>query len=116
MIEDPKLKLGSGTLIVAALPGDYGKPRPALIVQNDILHELQSVVLCPITSNIQNEITHMRVTIEPNQYNGLKVTSQIMIDKITSISKSKIGEVIGHADETTMQRVSQGLMVLLKLM
>ena len=102
-------------IIVTALSGDYGKPRPALVVQNELLSDLSSIVICPITSTLRDNIRHLRITLEPTTDTGLKVQSQIMLDKIISISSARIGRVIGHADEETMQRVVQGLFVLLKL-
>lgn len=115
MIDQPKSKVGKGVIIVAALSGDYGKPRPALVVQSEQLSDLHSVVICPITSTIRDNIRHLRVTIEPGAENGIKFSSQIMLDKITSISTTRIGGVIGRADDETMRRVTQGLFVLLAL-
>lgn len=57
-----------GDLVTVSLQGDYGKPRPALIVQSDLLTDLESVVLCPVTSDLRNAA--FRVTVEPNPANG----------------------------------------------
>ena len=82
-------------VVTCALSGDYGKPRPCLIVQNTTFNELHSsVVICPITSHIEKEIV-FRPTLLPDPDNGLEKLSQIMIDKITTIKKDKIGQVLG---------------------
>lgn len=104
-----------GDYVTVAMQGDHGKPRPALIIQSDALPLTQSVVVCPLSTTIILAAEPLRITIEPNEQNGLKQQSQIMLDKIASVSTTKVGSVIGHADDVTLQRVSQGLVVLLEL-
>ncbi len=104
-----------GAYVTVALQADHGKPRPAIIIQNDTLHLPQSVVVCPLTTTINASAEPLRVTVEPNRRNGLKNQNQIMLDKIASVSRSKVGSVIGHADAATLRHVTQGLLVLLKL-
>lgn len=83
-------------VVTCALSGDYGKPRPCLIVQNTAFNaEHSSVVVCPITSHVEKEIV-FRPSLFPDSSNGLEKLSQIMIDKITTIRKDKIGQVLGH--------------------
>ena len=67
-----------GGLFTVSLSGDYGKPRPALVIQNDLLDELDSVVLCPVTSDMRT--ADFRITVEPTPSNGLRQTSQVMVD------------------------------------
>lgn len=64
-----------GDLVTLSLHGDYEKPRPAVIVQSNLLSDLESVVLCPITSDLRDAV--FRVTIEPNPSNGLRALSQV---------------------------------------
>jgi mRNA interferase MazF len=104
-----------GDYVTVAMQGDHGKPSPALIVQNDSLLLTYSVVVCPLTTTVIADAEPLRLTVEPNERNGLKNRSQIMLDKISSVPRDKIGGIIGHADAITQRRVTQGLTVLLKL-
>ncbi|MCX7123421.1 MAG: type II toxin-antitoxin system PemK/MazF family toxin [Gammaproteobacteria bacterium] len=82
-------------IVICALSGDYGKPRPALIVQNSAFNAAHaSIVICPITSHVEKEIV-FRPTLLPDAQNGLEKISQIMIDKITTVKKEKLGQKLG---------------------
>jgi mRNA interferase MazF len=102
-----------GDIVIVAMQGDYGKPRPALVVQSDLFSPLPSMTVCPITSLLREDADLIRITIEPNDENALRWTSQIMIDKITSITKEKIDRVAGRADGTVMLRVNRALALFL---
>ena len=100
--------------MTVAVSGDYGKPRPALIVQADVYAEHPSVTILPLTS----ELTHaplLRVTVEPRETTGLRLRSQVMVDKATTIPRGKVGNRIGQLDNTTLNRVSQALAAFLDL-
>jgi mRNA interferase MazF len=85
-----------GDVITVAASGDYGVPRPAVIVQTDALPaEHHSVIVCQMTSEI-TEATDFRVTIAPHPGNGLRKISQIMVDKPVTIRRERIGENIGQ--------------------
>lgn len=99
---------GRGSLVTVAIQGDFGKPRPALIIQSDLLAEMQSVIVCPITSDIRDAA--FRVIIEPNPANGLQSLSQVMVDKIATLSRSKIGKTIGRLDDERMRAVERTLL------
>jgi mRNA interferase MazF len=87
-----------GDVVVVAAAGDYGKPRPAVIVQtNAFPAEHASVVVCQMTSELV-EAPDFRVTIEPNSSNGLRSKSQVMIDKPVTIRRERIGQRIGRLD------------------
>lgn len=104
-----------GDAVVVALPGDLGKPRPAVIVQNDVLNEhLRTVLLCPISSYSSKPI-FFRVPVEPTAENGLLLPSEIMIEKLQAANKSKIGKVIGQPDEIAMTRLARSLTISLGL-
>ncbi len=107
--------IGRGRFVVVATPGDFGKPRPALIVQSDHFSELPSVVVCPLTTTLRSDADLIRLDVEPSQRNGLRESSQIAIDKITVIPTGKIGAVIGEADEALMLRVTRALAVFLSI-
>lgn len=98
-----------GDLVTVSLQGAYGKPRPALIVQSNLLTDLESVVLCPVTSDLRNAV--FRVTVEPNPANGLRALSQIMVDKLSTLPRTKISEPLGHLDEERMKAVDRALLL-----
>ncbi len=102
-----------GSYVVVAVPGAYGKPRPALVVQTDLFTDLPSFVVCPLTSLIRNDADQFRLTVQPTEENGLRELSQIAIDKITVVPRDRIGEVIGHADDALMLRVNRALALFL---
>jgi mRNA interferase MazF len=98
-----------GELVVVAVPGDYGKPRPALIVQSDLFNETHaSITVAPISSTIV-DTPLFRVTVEPSRRNGLRVVSQIMVDKVTTVRRQRMGETIGRMEDDVMLRVSRAL-------
>jgi len=98
-----------GDLVTVSLQGDYGKPRPALVVQSDLLAELDSVVLCPITSELREAV--FRVAIEPSAANGLQKRSQVMVDKLSTLPRARISEPFGRLDEERMRAVGRALLL-----
>lgn len=99
-----------GDLVTVAAPGDYGKPRPALIIQSDLFDELPSVTLCLVTSALR-ETPLFRITVDPSPENGLQRISQIQVDKVMTVARERIGGVIGRLDDATMLKVSRSLAV-----
>lgn len=98
-----------GDVIVVATSGDYGKPRPAVVVQTDAFPKNHpSVVICQMTSDVIDTLD-FRVTIEPNEKNGLRVRSQVMADKPVTIRRERIGALVGHLAEADMRRLSVAL-------
>ena len=98
-----------GDLVIVTVAGDYGKPRPAVVVQTDLVNDTHaSIVVCPVTSHLQ-EAELFRLTITPSPDNGLQKTSQIMVDKIVAVRKDKIRERIGFLDEEVMIRLNRSL-------
>ena len=102
-----------GDIVVAAAPGDYGKPRPVLIVQSDLFSALPTFTICPLTSHLRSDVPFLRLTLEPSPENGLRQSSQIAIDKMTTLPRERFGDVIGHADDTAMLQVTRALAVFL---
>ena len=98
-----------GDFVTVSLQGDYGKPRPALVVQSDLLTDSESVVLCPVTSELRNAA--FRVTVEPSPANGLRALSQVMVDKLSTLPRSKISEPFGHLDDERMKTVDLALLL-----
>lgn len=97
-----------GDIVAAVLPAELGKPRPALILQSDYFAELESVTVIPLTSTLK-DAPLLRLTIEPSAGTGLKKPSQLMIDKITTIRRARVGETIGAIDDRTMVRVNRAV-------
>jgi len=97
-----------GDLITVATSGDYGKPRPALIVQADAFAEPPSITVLPLTSEIHG-LTLLRVMVEPGPGTGLRLRSQVMVDKATTIPRAKVGGRIGRLDEATVAHVTRAL-------
>ncbi len=97
-----------------AMQGDYGKPRPALIIQADAFEALESVTVLRLTSEIR-DAPSLRLTLIPTAANGLRAPSQIMIDKAATLPRDKIGAVIGRIDKPMMRRVNQALMAFFDL-
>jgi mRNA interferase MazF len=73
--------------VTVAVSGDYGKPRPALIVQADVYAEHPSVTVLPLTSELI-DAPLLRVTVEPGESSGLRLRSQAMVDKVTTIPRA----------------------------
>ena len=104
-----------GELWTAAGGKHYaGKPRPVLIVQDDRFDATSSVTVCLLTSD-PTEIPLLRVPLDPNDSNGLDAPSSIMLDKITTMPRSKLGERIGNVSDVDMLALSRGLVVFLGL-
>lgn len=101
-----------GDLVVIALQGDFGKPRPALVVQSDLFVEHPSVTVLPVTSELR-ETPLFRLTLQPTAENGLKVPSQIMVDKAHTVLREKVGQTIGRLDAATMVAVNRALALFL---
>jgi mRNA interferase MazF len=99
-----------GDLVTVAAPGDYGKPRPALIIQSDLFDDVPSVTLCLVTSTLR-ETPLFRITVDPSPENGLQRISQIQVDKVTTVARERVGGVIGRLDDAAMLKVSRSLAV-----
>jgi len=100
-----------GDLVTISLRGDYGKPRPALVIQSDFMTDLESVLLCPVTSDLRDAL--FRVTIEPTPANGLRKLSQIMTDKITTLPREKVSEPFGRLGDEKMKMVNKALLLVI---
>ena len=94
-------QLKRGNLLVVSEAGDYGKPRPAIIIQSDLLNKSDSVLVALLTSTLA-DTPLFRLAVEPTPENGLKLPSQIMVDKIIAYPRAKCGAVIGSVDQPTL--------------
>lgn len=92
---------------------DYsGKPRPAVIVQDDSFDATQSITVCAFTTD-PTEAPLFRLVVEPNERNGLRSPCRLMLDKITTVPKAKLGAQIGRLDDEDMLRLNQSMAVFL---
>lgn len=104
-----------GDIVVVSAQGDYGKPRPALIIQENSFNDTHaSLLACLLTSDIK-DYPLFRIDLEPSENNGLKMHSQIMIDKIVTLPRGKISSPIGRIDDVTLMRVNRSLALFLGL-
>jgi mRNA interferase MazF len=104
-----------GEVWTAAGGADYaGKPRPVVIVQDDRFDATTSISICAFTSD-PTDAPLLRLAVEPNETNGLRTTSRLMVDKITTIPKSKLRRRVGKLSDTDMVRLNRAMMVFLGL-
>lgn len=99
-----------GDIVTVSAPRDYGKPRPAVIIQSDHLTDggLSSVIVCLISSHFE-DAPAFRLNLEPDAGNGLNVRSQIMVDKILTLPVAKTGESIGRLDDEQLVQLNRSL-------
>jgi mRNA interferase MazF len=94
---------------------DYaGKPRPVVIVQDDSFDATDSITICAIATDL-TEAPLFRLPVEPSERNGLRSSSRLMVDKITTVPKSKVGERLGRLDDEDVVRLNRAVMVFLGL-
>lgn len=106
--------MNRGDLVTVALSGDYGKPRPALVIQSTLFNSHLSVTVLPITSELR-DTPLFRFTLEPCEANGLNKPSQIMVDKIQTIASSKLSTPFGKITLTELRALDRLLAVFLGL-
>jgi mRNA interferase MazF len=94
--------------------GYAGKPRPVVVVQDDSFDATDSITVCPFTTD-PTEAPLIRVLIKANERNGLRTPCRLMVDKITTVSKSRIGYRVGGLDPEDVVRLNQAVLVFLGL-
>ena len=99
---------------MAGGPGYTSKPRPAVIIQDDGFSETLSIAVCPLTSE-PVEAPILRLLVEPTPANGLRNTSRLMVDKVTTVPKSRLGPCIGQLADDDLPRLNRSLLVFLGL-
>ena len=104
-----------GDISLAVARGDYGKPRPAVIVQSDLFNATHaSVLVCLLTTDLI-DAPLFRLLLTPAAANGLREQSQIMVDKLLALPRERIRERIGSADDETMLALNRALALMLGL-
>lgn len=105
-----------GDIVLVAAPGDFGKPRPAVVVQSDALTDagLGSILICLLASHL-TEAPLFRIRLDPSKENGLRKPSDIMTDKLLAVSRDRIDRPIGTLDAATLIRLNRTLAFVLGL-
>ncbi len=92
---------------------DYaGKPRPAVVVQDDRFDRTDSITVCAFTTD-PTDAPLFRLPVEPSESNGLRAVCRLMVDKITTVPKAKVGARIGRLSDEDMVRLNRALLVFL---
>ena len=94
--------------------GYAGKPRPAVIVQDDSFDGTDSITICAFTTD-PTDAPLLRITVAPSADNGLRAPCRLMVDKITTVAKAKLGAQIGRLEEEDLLRLNQAMLVFLGL-
>ena len=103
-----------GEVWTVSAAGYAGKPRPAVIVQDDRFDATASVTICVFTTDA-TEAPLFRLPVTPNERNGLRSVSRMMVDKLTTVSKERLGEQIGRLDDEDVVRLNRAILVFLGL-
>jgi mRNA interferase MazF len=94
---------------------DYaGKPRPVVIVQDDSFDATDSITICAFTTD-ETDAPLFRLPVEPNERNGLRAACRLMVDKIATVPKTKVGARLGRLDDEDILRLNQAVLVFLGL-
>jgi mRNA interferase MazF len=91
-----------------------GKPRPAVIVQDDSFDATSSITICPFTTE-ETQAPLFRLPVVPDEHNGLRMPCRLMVDKITTVPKSKLGSRVGRLDAEDIVRLNRAMLVFLGL-
>ncbi|MCW5976635.1 MAG: type II toxin-antitoxin system PemK/MazF family toxin [Bryobacteraceae bacterium] len=102
-------RLGHGDVVVCVFSGAYGKPRPAVVVQSDAFNETHaSVTLCPVTSDITG-LSLFRIAVSASETTGLRADSEVMVDKITTVRRSRVGQRVGRLSPASIVSLDAAL-------
>lgn len=101
-----------GDLITVAMQGDFGKPRPALVIQANSFDGLPTVSVLPVTGTLTTAPL-LRVTVQPDKENGLRKASQVMIDKVITVKRDKTGDAFGRINANLMTEIERRLALFL---
>jgi len=101
-----------GDFVTVAMQGDFGKPRPALVVQADLFSEHSTVTVLLVSTTLV-DAPLLRMSVQPSAENGLQKPSQVMVDKAMTVKRDKLGPAFGHIDADAMVEVERCLAVFL---
>ena len=104
-----------GDVVTVTAPGGFGKPRPGVVIQSDVFPDNHvSVIICPMTSTIA-AADEFRVTSAPSVENGLRMRSQVMVDKPVTLRRNRLGERIGWLGAGDIRRLNVALALVVGL-
>jgi mRNA interferase MazF len=104
-----------GDIVVVSAPGDFGKPRPAVVVQTNFLNPTHaSIIVCLVTSD-RVDAPLFRIPLEPGPATGLKARSQVMVDKVVALGRHRLSAPIGKVDDETLLAINRALALVLGL-
>ncbi|MGH8272671.1 MAG: type II toxin-antitoxin system PemK/MazF family toxin [Gammaproteobacteria bacterium] len=101
-----------GELVTIAMPGDFGKPRPVVVIQADPFDEHTTVTVLPVTSTLV-DAPLLRIAVQPSTTNGLEKPSHVMVDKTMTVKRDKVGQAFGRIDADSMVEIERCLAVFL---
>jgi mRNA interferase MazF len=104
--------MNRGNFVTIAMQGDFGKPRPALVIQSDQFNEHATVTVLLVSSTLI-DAPLFRVTVQPDKINNMQKPSQVMVDKAMTVKRDKLGEAFGSAGDEVMLEVGRCLAVFL---
>jgi mRNA interferase MazF len=104
--------MNRGDFVTIAMQGDFGKPRPALVIQSDQFSEHATMTVLLVSSTLV-EAPLFRVTVQPDTRNGMQKPSQVMVDKAMTVKRDKLGKAFGSASDEVMLEVGRSLAVFL---
>jgi mRNA interferase MazF len=105
-----------GELVIVSAKGDYGKPRPAVVIQNDRLEDMvESITVCFLTTDLIKG-RRFRIDVQPETGNGLREQSQVQIDKIMTFPRDKVRGPVGRLTAEQVREIDRGLLLLLDLL
>jgi mRNA interferase MazF len=108
-------RLRRGEIWTAAGGKDYaGKPCPVVIVQDDSFDATDSITICAFTTD-ETDAPLFRLSVQPNERNGLRAKCRLMVDKITTVPKTKVGARVGRLDDEDILRLNQAVLVFMGL-
>jgi mRNA interferase MazF len=112
-VADEAQRMRRGEIWTIAGGNDYaGKPRPAAILQDDRFDATDSITICAFTTD-PTDAPLFRLPIKPNETNGLRTPCRLMVDKITTVPKAKIGDRVGRLDDEDIVRLNRAILVFL---
>lgn len=102
--------MNRGDFVTISMQGDFGKPRPALVIQSDQFNEHATVTVLLVSSTLV-DAPLFRVTVQPDKTNNMQKPSQVMVDKAMTVKRDKLGEAFGSAGDEVMLEVGRCLAV-----
>ncbi|MDP3258096.1 MAG: type II toxin-antitoxin system PemK/MazF family toxin [Bosea sp. (in: a-proteobacteria)] len=103
-----------GDVVTVAMQGDFGKPRPAVVIQTDALLGTRHVIVCPLTSS-RVDLPAVRYPVKSTAENGLRIDSQVMLNNVATVSRAKCGPVVGALTAEQMLAINERLAFVLGL-